>query len=71
MPTEVTIEIHEGKLVGLSVNGSCISLVPLTRTRFAIPENPGLYVEFHLDGDRVEKVTVEAGEIAAVYTPTE
>jgi CubicO group peptidase (beta-lactamase class C family) len=71
MPTQISIEIHERKLVGLSADGSCISLIPLTRTHFAIPENPGLSVESHLDGDRVERVTVEAGGITAEYRPVE
>jgi CubicO group peptidase (beta-lactamase class C family) len=69
LPTEVSLDISQGKLIGASPDQGCISLVPITPTRFAIPENPGLFVEFQLKGDRVERVTVEAGEIAAVYRP--
>jgi CubicO group peptidase (beta-lactamase class C family) len=70
LPSEVSIGIDQGELFGASPDDGCISLAPVTPTRFAIPESPGLYVEFHLNGDRVEEVTVEAaGEIAAVYQP--
>jgi hypothetical protein len=67
------MEIHEGKLIGFdeaaAPTGGCLTLVPLTSTRFAISENPGLSVEFHLDGDKVGTVTVEAAGLAAVYRP--
>jgi CubicO group peptidase (beta-lactamase class C family) len=71
LPPEVSIETNQGKLIGTSPDEECISLVPITPTRFAIPENPGVDVVFHLDGDRVENLTLEAGEIAAVYTPSD
>jgi CubicO group peptidase (beta-lactamase class C family) len=75
MPAEVRMEIHEGKLIGFDEAAAptrgCLTLVPLTSTRFAISENPGLSVEFHLDGDKVGTVTVEAAGMAAVYRPVQ
>jgi CubicO group peptidase (beta-lactamase class C family) len=71
LPKEVRIELKHGQLFGVEPEVGCISLVPVAPTRFAIPENPGLVLAFHLNGDSVEKLTVEAGGIAAVYTPSE
>ncbi len=71
LPGEVRIEIRDGKLFGVDSEMGCISLVPIAPTRFAMPDNPALTVEFHMDGDAVEKLKVEAGPIEAVYTPAE
>ena len=71
LPAEVRIEIVGGKLFGVNPDEACISLVPTASTRFAIPENPALSVEFYMNGEDVEKLTVSAGEIAAIYQPRE
>jgi hypothetical protein len=52
-------------------DAGCNHVVPITPTPFAIPENPGLYVQFHADGHGIEKMTVEAGGVVGVYTPRE
>jgi len=70
LPFELSIEVRRGKLVGVASEG-CVTLVAITPNRFGIRENPGLYVEFHMDGDRVERLTLDAGEIAVVYKPKE
>lgn len=71
LPVAVSIEVNGGKLFGVASDMGCISLIAMTGTRFAIPENPGLFVEFHAGGDRIERLTVEAGEMAAVYRPVD
>jgi CubicO group peptidase (beta-lactamase class C family) len=71
LPEEVRMVIRDGKLFGVDAEMGCISLVPITPTRFAIPENPGLSVDFDMDGEAVEKLTVEAGPFAAVYEQRE
>ena len=38
---------------------------------FAVPENPGLELAFHVDGDVVGRLTLEAGEIVVVCKPEE
>jgi CubicO group peptidase (beta-lactamase class C family) len=68
LPPELSIEARQGKLVGLAL-GECVTLVAITPTRFAMPENPGLELAFHVDGDRVERLTLEAGAIVVVYKP--
>jgi CubicO group peptidase (beta-lactamase class C family) len=69
LPAEVRIEAWQGSLYGVNPDQQCISLVPLTPVRFAIPESPGLTLEFHITGDTVETVAVQAGPLAAVYAP--
>jgi hypothetical protein len=71
LPAEVKVELRRGKLVGTAPDAGCITLVPLTPTRFAITENPGLILEFRMDGNRVDKLALEAGGITAAYTPRE
>jgi CubicO group peptidase (beta-lactamase class C family) len=71
LPGEVRIEIRDGKLFGVDSEMGCISLVPITPTRFAMPDNPALTVEFHMNGDAVEKLKVEAGPISAIYEQKE
>jgi hypothetical protein len=71
LPAEVRIEIRDGKLFGVDSEMGCISLVPIMPTRFAMPDNPALNIEFYMDGDTVEKLTVEAGPISAVYEQKE
>jgi hypothetical protein len=67
LPGEVRIKIRDGRLFGVDSEMGCISLVPIAPTRFATPDNPALTVKFHMDGDGVEKLKVEAGPISAVY----
>jgi hypothetical protein len=69
LPPEVTIEVRRGKLIGVDANQGCVSLVPITTSRFAIPENPVLTLEFHMHRDGVERVTVEVGGLVVVYKP--
>jgi hypothetical protein len=72
LPVEVTIQVSSGKLVGVAPDAGCLSLVPVTAVRFAIPENPGLDLEFRMDGDRVEALTLELGGVTmASYSPVE
>ena len=72
LPTEVTIQMKGGKLIGVAPDAGCLSLVPLTPVRFAVPENPGLDLEFRIDGDRVAALTVQAGGVTmAAYNPVE
>ena len=60
----------EGKLYSVAAGAGCISLLPVTPTRYAIPESPGLTLEFHADGDRMDRVTLEAGGMTADYRPS-
>ena len=69
LPVAVTLELKQGELLGVAPDKGCLSLVAIAPARFAIPENPDLELEFHMAGDRVEKLMVEAGPIVAVYTP--
>jgi hypothetical protein len=68
LPPEFNLQVRAGQLVGLAAE-SCVSLVALTPTRFAIPENPALILEFALDGERVENLTLRAGPVAVEYKP--
>jgi hypothetical protein len=68
LPPELSIEARQGKLFGVALE-ECVTLVAITPTRFAMPENPGLELAFHVDGDVVERLTLEAGEIVVVYKP--
>jgi CubicO group peptidase (beta-lactamase class C family) len=70
LPLELSIEVRQGKLFGVALEG-CVTLVAITPTRFAIPENPELELAFHMDGDEVESLTLNAGGLAVVYKPTE
>ncbi len=67
LPAEISIELKQGNLIGVSADMGCISLVPITPARFAIPENPGVIVAFGFERDTVDTLSLEAGEIAAVY----
>jgi CubicO group peptidase (beta-lactamase class C family) len=70
VPPEITLELVNGKLIATAPGDTCISLVPVGPTRFAIPENPGVILEAHMDGDRLESMALQAGDmVAAVYTP--
>jgi hypothetical protein len=72
LPAEVTILMKGRKLIGVAPDAGCLSLVPLTPVRFAVPENPGLDLEFRMDGDRVAALTVQAGGVTmAAYNPVE
>ena len=55
-------------LVGLADQG-CISLVALTPTRFAVPENPALILDFELDGNLVQRLMLRGGPLAVTYLP--
>jgi hypothetical protein len=68
LPAEFNLQVREGQLVGVNAEG-CVSLVPLTPTRFAIPDNPGLTLDSALDGERVQSLTLRAGKLALVYEP--
>jgi hypothetical protein len=68
LPPEFNLQVREGQLVGVAPEG-CVSLVALAPTRFAIPENSGLILEFNLDEDRVESLTLRAGPLTATYRP--
>jgi hypothetical protein len=68
LPAEFELQVKSGQLVGLAESG-CVSLVPLTPTRFAMPENPGLILEFDLNGDQAKRLTLRAGTISVVYEP--
>ena len=71
LPAGVTMEVKQGNLNSTSPGAGCTSLIPLTATRFAIAEQPGMALEFDLVGDRVEKASVYVGMIVAVYGPRE
>jgi hypothetical protein len=68
LPAEFELQVKAGQLVGLAESG-CVSLVARTPTRFAVPENPGLILEFGLNGDLAERLTLRAGPISVVYEP--
>ncbi len=68
LPTEISIELKQGKLLGVAADMGCISLVPITPTQFAIRESPGVTVAFGLEGATATTLTVGAGELAAVYS---
>ena len=69
LPEAVTLQVEGGELFAVAPDKGCLSLVPIAATRFATPENPDLELQFHMVGDRVEKLTLEAGPVLAVYTP--
>jgi CubicO group peptidase (beta-lactamase class C family) len=71
MPEELRIELSSGGLIGWTPDQACNGLVPVTATRFALTENPGLFVEFELAEGAVEGLSVDAGMIVAVYRPVE
>jgi hypothetical protein len=67
LPSELSIEARGEKLVGVAYEG-CVSLVAIAPTRFAVPENPGLEIAFHLDSEA--HMTLEGRGMAIVYRPT-
>lgn len=70
VPPEVNLELVNGKLIATAPGDTCISLVPVAPTRFSIPENPGLFLEIHMEGDELQEMTLEVGGmVAAVYKP--
>jgi hypothetical protein len=68
LPQEVDLRVRAGQLVGLADQG-CISLVALTPTRFAVPENPALILDFELEGDQVQKLVLHGGPLSVTYLP--
>lgn len=68
LPPALSVEVREGRLVGVA-SGSCVALVPIAPTRFAIPESPGTEVAFQLDENGVARLTLEAGGLVAEYVP--
>ena len=69
LPPKFDLQVRAGQLVGLAEEG-CVSLVALTPTRFAIPENPDLILEFELDEDQVNSLMLRAGPLAVTYKPS-
>jgi hypothetical protein len=68
LPPEFSLQVRSGQLVGLAEQG-CISLVALSPTRFGIPENPALTLEFELDGEQVTNLLLRAGPVTVTYEP--
>jgi len=70
VPPEISLELVNGKLIATTPGDTCISLVPVAPTRFCIPENPGLFLEIHMEGDELQEMALEVGGmVAAVYRP--
>ncbi len=70
VPPEISLELVDGKLIATAPGDTCISLVPVAPTRFAIPEKPGLFLEIHMEGDELQEMALEVGGmVAAVYKP--
>jgi CubicO group peptidase (beta-lactamase class C family) len=70
VPPEISLELVNGKLIATAPGDTCISMVPVAPTRFAIPENPGLFLEIHMEGDELQEMALEVGGmVAAVYRP--
>jgi hypothetical protein len=68
LPLEISLVAIRGKLILAHAEG-CIDLVSTTLTRFTSPTDQSLIVEFHTNGEEVERVTVNVDGIEAVYIP--
>ena len=68
-PSEVDVELYDGSLV-LLIPGEALILVPIAPDRFRIASGQADYVEFDMDGDRVEAATAKIDNgIEIVYEP--
>lgn len=70
VPPEVTLELVNGTLIAEAPGQSCLSLVPASPTTFSMLENPGPLLEFDMEGDGPQSLSLRLGEfVAAVYKP--
>jgi CubicO group peptidase (beta-lactamase class C family) len=69
LPLEVHFEAINGKLVA-RYPGGCIDLVAITPTRFTTPDQE-ISVGLQVNGEEVERMTVNVGGVGAVYVPKE
>ena len=68
-PSEVDVELYDGSLV-LLIPGEALILVPIAPDCFRIASGQADYVEFDMDGDRVEAATAKIdNRIEIVYEP--